>query len=141
VLLQTYNMAQLVDIPTRTHKTSSRAIDNIFIDYTRINFFQISPSINGLSDHNTQYLILTNVFTKDRGVSTAYRTCLITKDSISTFLGTLSNKSLLTHFSIQFRLSSNHVPIQTTTLKFSNDGCITKGIGVSCRCIKGLYIF
>jgi len=42
VLLQTYNMAQSVDIPTRIHKTSNRAIYNIFADYTRINSFKIS---------------------------------------------------------------------------------------------------
>ena len=41
VLLQTYNMAQSVDILTRTHKTSIGATD-IFTDYTRINSF-ISP--------------------------------------------------------------------------------------------------
>jgi hypothetical protein len=54
VLLQTYNMAQSVDIPTIIHKTSSRAVDNIFNDYNRINFFKISPLINGylITTHN-----------------------------------------------------------------------------------------
>jgi hypothetical protein len=93
MLLQTYNMPDSVDFPTRIHNTSIAAVDSIFIDYTRINSFEISPLINGLFDHDTKHLILTSVFAMYRGVSIAYRTCLITKDLISTFLDTLSSES------------------------------------------------
>ena len=50
-LLQSYNLFHVVDFPTRTTKDSGTAIDNIFIDFSRLNSFQIFPSISGLSDH------------------------------------------------------------------------------------------
>jgi hypothetical protein len=46
------------DFPTRTTKDSSTAIDNIFLDYSILNTFQVFPVINGLSDHDAQYLIV-----------------------------------------------------------------------------------
>jgi len=85
-------MADSVDFPTRIHKLSSAAINGIFFDYTIINSFKISPLINGLSDHDRKHLILSSFFTRDRGVSIAYRTCLITRDLISTFVDTLSSE-------------------------------------------------
>jgi hypothetical protein len=86
-------MADSVDFPTIIHKSSSAAIGSIFFDYTRISSFKISPLINGLSDHDTKHLILNRFFTMDRGVSTAYGTCLIAKDLILTCLDTLSSES------------------------------------------------
>jgi hypothetical protein len=86
-------MADSDDFSTRIHKSSSAAIGSIFFDYTRINSFIISPLINGLSDHDTKNLILSSVFTMDKSVSIAYRTCLITEDFISTFLESLSSES------------------------------------------------
>lgn len=49
--------------------------------------------MNGLSDHNAQHLILTNVSTMNRVVSTAYRARLITMNLISTISDTLSSES------------------------------------------------
>jgi hypothetical protein len=49
--------------------------------------------ISGLSDHDTKHLTLSSVWTVDRGVSIAYRTCLIIEDLISTFLDILSSDS------------------------------------------------
>jgi hypothetical protein len=55
-LLQSYNLFHSVDFPPRFSKTTCFTIDNIFIDNFRVNLFKVSPIINGLSDHNTQYL-------------------------------------------------------------------------------------
>jgi hypothetical protein len=72
-------MADSVDFPTRIYKTSGASIDSIFFDYTRINSFKISSLISGLSDHDTKHLTLSSVWNMDRGVSIAYRACLITE--------------------------------------------------------------
>jgi len=62
LLLQSYNLFHIIDFPTRTTKVSSSAIDNIFIDYSRINSFKVFSLINGLSDHEAQYLCVNNIF-------------------------------------------------------------------------------
>ena len=146
-------MADSVDFPTRIHKSRSADIDSIFFDDTRINSSKISPVINGLSDHDTKHLILSSVFTMDRGVSIAYRTCLFTKDLSSTFLDTLSSelwKNVYEHVEINktFNLFLNTFlsifescfPIPTTTLMSIINGWITKGIRISCRLKNSLYI-
>ena len=48
----------MIDFPTRIYNDSSSAIDNIFIDITRLNNHQVFPLINGLSDHDVQIIIL-----------------------------------------------------------------------------------
>jgi len=53
-LLKTYHLTSIVNFPTRTQKKSATAIDNIFIDATRIGNYTIYPIINGLSDHDAQ---------------------------------------------------------------------------------------
>jgi len=62
LLLQSYNFFHIIDFPTRMTKVSSSSIDNIFIDYSRINSFKVFSLINGLSDHETQYLCVSNIF-------------------------------------------------------------------------------
>jgi exonuclease III len=59
-LLNSYNFMDTVDIPTRTQCTSVSIIDNIFIDYSRINNYSISPCYNGISDHDGQLIKIYN---------------------------------------------------------------------------------
>jgi hypothetical protein len=40
---------------------SRTAIDNIFVDSIRFSSTSTSPIINGLSDHDAQYLMINNV--------------------------------------------------------------------------------
>jgi hypothetical protein len=54
-----YNVMGTVSFPTRITNTSSSAIDNIFVD--KSSNYTIKPYVNGLSDHNTQLLILNNL--------------------------------------------------------------------------------
>jgi len=64
-LLQTYNLIGTVSFPTRKTNASSSAIDNIFI--TRSKNYTISPHINGLSDHESQIIVIENTaLTKQR---------------------------------------------------------------------------
>jgi len=57
-LLTTYNLTSIVNFPTRIQKNSATAIDNIFIDTSRMGNYTISPIINGLSDHDAQFITL-----------------------------------------------------------------------------------
>jgi hypothetical protein len=62
LLLQSYIMFHTIDFPTRTTKNFSSAIDNICIDYCKVNSFEVLPLINGLSDHDAPYLVLNQIF-------------------------------------------------------------------------------
>jgi len=55
-LLKTYNLTSVVNFPTRTLKHSATAIDNIFIDTHKMSDYSICPIINGLSDHDAQFI-------------------------------------------------------------------------------------
>jgi hypothetical protein len=57
-LLQTHNLIHTVSFPTRISKSSSTAIDNIFLDTSKYENYLISPIYNGLSDHDAQLLTI-----------------------------------------------------------------------------------
>jgi hypothetical protein len=83
----------VVDFPTRIHKNSGSIIDHIFIDNTRINSFNVSSIINGLSNHHTQYLVLKNTFLVKRGIQSRHRKRLDNQNSITDFLEVLKNET------------------------------------------------
>ena len=56
-LLNFYNILSTIDFPTRNDNDSISAIDNIFIDNTRLNNYQVFPLINRLSDCDVQIII------------------------------------------------------------------------------------
>jgi hypothetical protein len=62
-LLNSYNLFSTVNFPTRVTNTSKSAIDNIlvFIDYSRIGKFELSPMYNGISDHDAQWLLIHDI--------------------------------------------------------------------------------
>jgi hypothetical protein len=62
-LLASNNLSTAIDFPTRITKYTSTAIDNNFIDKTKNSDYTIEPIINGLSDHDTQKLVLHNIKT------------------------------------------------------------------------------
>ena len=51
-------MTSIVNFPTRIQKNSATAIDNIFTDTSKLGNYIISPIINGLSDHDAQFITL-----------------------------------------------------------------------------------
>ena len=57
-LLKTYNLTNVVNFPSRTHKHSTTAIDSIFIDISKMGNYSICPIIIGLSDHDAQSITL-----------------------------------------------------------------------------------
>jgi endonuclease/exonuclease/phosphatase family metal-dependent hydrolase len=72
LLLQSYKMFHTIDFPTTTTNSSSSAMDIMFIDYFRVNSFEVFPLFNGLSDHNAQCLILNNIFSASHKGSKPY---------------------------------------------------------------------
>jgi hypothetical protein len=60
-VLDTYNLVQIIDFPTRISSTSISLIDNFFLDSNICNKFLVYPAINGLSEHDGQILILENL--------------------------------------------------------------------------------
>jgi hypothetical protein len=57
-LLKTYNLQSVINFPTRIQNHSITAIDNIFIDASKMGNYSVTPIINGLSDHDAQLIIL-----------------------------------------------------------------------------------
>jgi hypothetical protein len=60
-LLLSFNLFSITDFPTRSQNNSVSLIDNIFIDYSRVGKYQVFPLNTGLSDHDTQLLIIRNI--------------------------------------------------------------------------------
>jgi hypothetical protein len=80
--LESYNLFHVVDFPT--NNTSCSIIDNC-----RINLFKVLPIINGLSDHDVQYLILNNVFSSNKGNNSICNKRLITEATVLNFVTVL----------------------------------------------------
>jgi hypothetical protein len=57
-LLLYFNLFYIIDFPTRNQNKSSSLIDNVFIDYTQSGKYLVYSSINCLSDHDAQLLIV-----------------------------------------------------------------------------------
>jgi hypothetical protein len=60
-LTASYGLFSIVTFPTRIQKKSHTIIDNVFINTIKFNTFSIHPSINGLSDHDAQCLIMYDI--------------------------------------------------------------------------------
>jgi hypothetical protein len=95
LLFQSYNLFYVVDFPTRFNsinnscrpdKCSGTALDNIFIDVSRLSSFKLNPIINGRSDHNGQYFILDRVFSTKVNDCSIIRERIITTESLYNFV-------------------------------------------------------
>jgi exonuclease III len=73
-LLTTYNLSHTVNVATRTQNDSSTAINNIFVDSTRLSSSSTCPITNGLSDNDAQFLTLHNTVPATNIVSLKQRT-------------------------------------------------------------------
>jgi hypothetical protein len=90
---QTYNMFRVVDFPTRITTNSSTAIDSIFVDCSGLNKLHMFPVINGLSDHDAQYLTINNIVTCRKNKSGLIKRRIVSEPGVLTFKEMLSNES------------------------------------------------
>ena len=74
------------------NKTTSTAIDNIFMDKAKNSDYTIEPIINGLSDHDGQELILHNIKIIDKKTQFTVKR-LINNTTIAQFKSNLSYES------------------------------------------------
>ena len=88
----------MVTFPTRISRYSSTSIDTVFADITRFNNIFVSPSHNGLSDHEGLVLTIDLPFTLIRKYqSYSYRK--INTYTVADFLNQLSYETWDTVFS------------------------------------------
>jgi hypothetical protein len=59
-LMNTFNLTQVVDFPTRIINNNGTLTDTIFVDTTIYDKIQVKPFINGLLDHDIQIICLQN---------------------------------------------------------------------------------
>jgi hypothetical protein len=64
LLLKTYNILQIVNFITRFWNKQGTTCDHIFVVSLRLNFCNVLPVANGLSNHDAQFLILNAFFTR-----------------------------------------------------------------------------
>jgi hypothetical protein len=93
-LLQTYNLYRVVDFPTRITNNSFTAIDSIFLDYNRLNSSHAFSVINRLSDHDAQYLTVSNMVNHQRNKNGLVKRRVICEAGIITCNQMLSRKTL-----------------------------------------------
>ena len=86
-LIDSYNLTQVVDFPTRITNTSETLIDTVFIDTSIYDKFLIQPVINGISNHDAQYLRLlkSNITFQQRKTPKKLMTRLINEQTLSHF--------------------------------------------------------
>jgi hypothetical protein len=72
LILASYGLSSIVNLPSRIQKNSYSAIDNIFINTLNFNTFSVYPIINGLSDHDAQGLIIHNMLPQKYNSSYSY---------------------------------------------------------------------
>jgi hypothetical protein len=61
------------------------AIDNIFVDSIRFSSSSTSPIINGLSDHDAQYLMINNIAAATNLIPLKQRTRKVNNETIMQF--------------------------------------------------------
>jgi len=91
-LLASYDLHSTVQYPTRIQNNSYSTIDNIFIDTFKFSNFTVYPIVNGLSDHDTQSLILHKILVQNTNTHFHYNQ-KIDKLAVIDFNTKLSYKS------------------------------------------------
>jgi hypothetical protein len=84
-LLTTHNLSHPVNFATRIQNNTSTAIYNTFLDNSIINLSSISPTINGLSDHDAQILAIRNMCATINIFPSKKRTRLRDKQKVMNF--------------------------------------------------------
>lgn len=75
----------IVNFAAGIQNNSSIAIDNIFVENSRINLSSVSPILNGLSDHNAEILTIKNIYSTINKFPLIQRTRLRDKETIMNF--------------------------------------------------------
>jgi hypothetical protein len=151
-VLHSYNLRGIVEFPTRFGTNTQTAIDNIFIDTSTFREYELSPCINGLSDHDAQYLTLKNRDIKENNKGHFYFKRKINKYTITDFQMNLShetwehvfdgtdvNEIFNSFLNIFLRIYYSSFPLTRAKEKMNQNTWITPGIITSCKHKRELY--
>jgi hypothetical protein len=58
LIINAYNLQQVIDFPARIFKDKIAQLDNMFLDEGSINRVSVCSIQNGLSEHEAQFLVL-----------------------------------------------------------------------------------
>jgi hypothetical protein len=152
-LITSYGLSSTVTFPTRIQKQSCTIIDNIFINTFKFNNFSIYPSINGLSDHDAQSLIIYDILKYKLNTNPLFNRKYDTL-SIADFNNKLShelrenvfsendvNTSFNNFLNTYLKLFNSCFPLRKTQCKPNNKAWLTQGIKTSCLNKRKLFLF
>jgi hypothetical protein len=91
-LLKTQNLSQNENFAARIQNTSSITIDNTFVDSTSLSSSCASPRVNGLSDHDAQFLTVNNITEKVNLIHWKHGTRKLNNKTIADFQHRLENE-------------------------------------------------
>jgi hypothetical protein len=86
-------LSHTVTFATRTQNNSSTAVSNIFVDITKLSLCYICSIINGLSDHDAQFLTFNIIVPATNIVHLKQRTTEINNERIIQFQLQLANET------------------------------------------------
>ena len=143
--MNTYNLMQVVDFPTRITNNTGTLIDTAFVDTSMYDKIEIKPFINGLSDHDVQIICLykSNITSQQNFQKKKSR--LIKDQTISSFQQLLkaetwnqvynsscSNETFNKFQEIFLRHYEASFPVVYVNCRSKQNNWITKGIRISC---------
>jgi exonuclease III len=147
-LMNTFNLNQIVDFPTRTATNSESLLDVLFIDTAIHDGARVRPVTNGLSDHDTQILLLTRAELLHKQKAPRIQSRMINDRTTNSFLSLLEeelwdqvydplNLSTNRSFNIFLNTFLRHYEASFPIIHIMNgdrqNGWITKGIKLSCK--------
>ena len=152
-MMNTYNLTQVVDFPTRTTHNTETLIDTIFVDKKIYDEVEIKPFVNGLSDHDAQIISLQKKNVTLPHTSQIRKSRLINEQTINIFQQLLSdetwdqvysstcpNETFNTFQEIFLRHYEASFPVVNINHKLKQNNWITEGIRTSCLRKRKLYL-
>lgn len=150
-LLLLYNLASIVNFPTRITNTSSSSIDNVFIDVSGFDNYTVFPFPNGLSDHDAQILVLRSLYPGQFSGAKFERT--VNQQTTTDFIFALSSESWSNIFNIDdvnqmynsflntyLRIFNASFPLTRVVNHIKGNQWITAGILISCKRKRELFL-
>jgi hypothetical protein len=144
-------LSHTVNFAPRTQNDSSTAIDNIFVDITRLSSPSTYPIINGLSAHDAQILTVNNIVPASNTEPLKQRTREINTERIDQFKLHLANEtweSVYIHNDTNNKFNcllhtflNTSFPVKYKNIHRNKNGGITQGIKLSCERKRRLYMY
>jgi hypothetical protein len=156
LLLQTYNLDYVLTFPTWISTVSATTIDNIILDRSKNDNMIVEPYYNGLSDHDAQLLTLRTSAYRITELATPRHVRSYEAAAVNAFKLSLSfenwegvfnclndndvNIMFNNFLNVYLRIFYISFPLHRTMSRDRCKGWITKGISISCRHKKDLYL-